>query len=238
MHIKLFLLWYKDYLRVALPSANLMSFDWDTIENIVWFQDFPKLGHSLENKKREEDAPFYNDLIQILSDMQVPRQILEALKGYDFGEAVGTLVASVPGRYSGSHLKDYGQLRLQSVVEKFSPISPAMMTVAYQTSSLGSMSKKWAQEFYQCATGTAPSPPSSSSSKKAQSISQLPPMRVIFPSENTVKSCSNGAGGGTICFNSKYWPNFPQSLIRDCISTRKGCLMHCKVIFLLYFLAR
>ena len=42
MHIKLFLLWYPESLRVVIPSANLLPFDWDTIENVRVhiFRDF------------------------------------------------------------------------------------------------------------------------------------------------------------------------------------------------------
>lgn len=34
MHIKLVLLYYKTFLRVAVATANLIDYDWSTIENV------------------------------------------------------------------------------------------------------------------------------------------------------------------------------------------------------------
>lgn len=38
---------------------------------------------------------------------------------------------------------------------------------------------------------------------------------------------------GTICVQSKWWraPTFPTELVRDCVNTRDGLLMHSKMIF-------
>jgi hypothetical protein len=37
---------------------------------------------------------------------------------------------------------------------------------------------------------------------------------------------------GTICVQSKWWraPTFPTELVRDCVNTRHGLLMHSKMI--------
>jgi hypothetical protein len=79
MHIKLFLLWFPGFLRVVIPSANLVSFDWDSIENSVWLQDFP-----LMSSEQKEKTEFYKDLIHLLEKMDVPLQIRKALDGFDF----------------------------------------------------------------------------------------------------------------------------------------------------------
>jgi hypothetical protein len=53
-----------------------------------------------------------------------------------------------------------------------------------------------------------------------------------FPSDDTVKASIGGpAAAGTVCFSDKYWQNarFPRQNMRDCISVRRGCLMHNKV---------
>jgi hypothetical protein len=58
--------------------------------------------------------------------------------------------------------------------------------------------------------------------------------RFFFPSEDTVRASKGGIhNAGTICFSSKWWGNskFPRTNMRDCISTRKGVLMHNKVCF-------
>ncbi|PWW80387.1 phospholipase D/nuclease [Tuber magnatum] len=59
-------------------------------------------------------------------------------------------------------------------------------------------------------------------------------VRIYFPSYETVRLSKKGFNsGGTICFNSSWWdsPTFPKSLMRDCVSTRDGLLMHNKMLF-------
>ncbi|KAL8718487.1 MAG: hypothetical protein Q9181_008193 [Wetmoreana brouardii] len=58
--------------------------------------------------------------------------------------------------------------------------------------------------------------------------------RIFYPSEQTVKASTGGPeNAGTICFQSKWWnsPSFPKKVMRDCISQRRGLLMHNKIIF-------
>ncbi|KAK5047876.1 hypothetical protein LTR84_006064 [Exophiala bonariae] len=58
-----------------------------------------------------------------------------------------------------------------------------------------------------------------------------------FPSDDTVKASIGGpAAAGTVCFSDKYWQNakFPRQNMRDCVSVRRGCLMHNKLMFVKY----
>ena len=59
-------------------------------------------------------------------------------------------------------------------------------------------------------------------------------IRVYYPSQETVAQSIGGArAAGTICFQQSYYqaPTFPQHVLRDCKSTRKGVLMHSKMLF-------
>ncbi|KAK6349749.1 hypothetical protein TWF696_006027 [Orbilia brochopaga] len=59
-------------------------------------------------------------------------------------------------------------------------------------------------------------------------------VRVYFPSRRTVAASKGGIqNGGTICFQRKWFNSstFPQSLLHDCQSVRRGMLMHNKMIF-------
>jgi hypothetical protein len=62
--------------------------------------------------------------------------------------------------------------------------------------------------------------------------------RFFFPSHATVASSIGGTdSAGTICFQRRWWENtakFPQKNMRDCISVRKGVLMHNKLMFVRY----
>jgi hypothetical protein len=57
-------------------------------------------------------------------------------------------------------------------------------------------------------------------------------LSVYFPSLRTVKDSKGGTGNaGTICFQPKWYTSasFPKQVMRDCIATRPGMLMHSKV---------
>ncbi|PNY23492.1 Uncharacterized protein TCAP_06528 [Tolypocladium capitatum] len=58
--------------------------------------------------------------------------------------------------------------------------------------------------------------------------------RIHFPTNQTVSESRGGrAAAGTICLQARWWrsPDFPRELVRDCVNTRQGLLMHSKVIF-------
>ena len=58
-------------------------------------------------------------------------------------------------------------------------------------------------------------------------------LRIFFPSAHTIATSLGGPdAAGTICFQRRWWENgkFPRSVMRDCVATRKGVLMHSKVI--------
>lgn len=42
--MKLYVLKFKDFLRVVIGSANLFESDWHNWNNILWIKDFPKLS--------------------------------------------------------------------------------------------------------------------------------------------------------------------------------------------------
>lgn len=58
--------------------------------------------------------------------------------------------------------------------------------------------------------------------------------RLFFPSAHTIASSLGGpSSAGTICFQRRWWENakFPRANMRDCISVRRGVLMHNKIMF-------
>lgn len=57
--------------------------------------------------------------------------------------------------------------------------------------------------------------------------------RLLF--QNAIKQKTNSfvnQAAGTICLQEKWWraSTFPTELMRDCVSTRDGLLMHTKII--------
>jgi tyrosyl-DNA phosphodiesterase-1 len=83
MHIKLMILWFSKHVRIVIGSANLVGYDWDTLENVIFVQDFPIQEHSMSSAK----SNFYDDLQDLLTEMGAPHQVKSALDSYDFSRA-------------------------------------------------------------------------------------------------------------------------------------------------------
>jgi tyrosyl-DNA phosphodiesterase-1 len=215
MHVKFLLGFTRNSLRVVLSSANLIRIDWEELENSVVVQDFPL-------KIDDGCTLFEEDLKKILRDMKIPDDVIKKVGNYDFKKAKGKLVFSKPGKYS---VKDYGMLKLSQIVKEMSLKQEVDRQVFYQTSSLGSTSETWIRDFYSSCMGLEPA----SLGKKRKKDSDLPPLRILFPSQDTVKFSSCIQGASSICFNRKYWKNFPKQVIRHCHSLNGG-LMHSKII--------
>ncbi|XP_023766315.1 uncharacterized protein LOC111914840 [Lactuca sativa] len=116
-HPKLFVLQRDDSMRVIITSANLVAKQWLRVTNTVWFQDFPR-GNVLDYKSlfcqssseevnQDSKSDFAAQLAGFMATLLIgaPDQshwILELGK-FDFSNAAGHLVASVPGIYSPKH---------------------------------------------------------------------------------------------------------------------------------------
>lgn len=77
MHTKLILIFHKTSLRMIISSANLVSYDYEEIQNIVYIQDFPRCSVST-------DSNLLSDLFRILSAMRVPKDCLNELNMFDY----------------------------------------------------------------------------------------------------------------------------------------------------------
>lgn len=106
MHSKLQLLKYEDYLRIVVPSANLVSFDWGEtgdMENVslnlpVLFKARKLLtGHSqilfiIDLPALDEPdvtralTPFGEELLYFLKAKQLDDGLIKSLKKYDWTE--------------------------------------------------------------------------------------------------------------------------------------------------------
>ncbi|KAM0428220.1 hypothetical protein ACHAPT_007121 [Fusarium lateritium] len=83
MHSKLQLLKYADYLRVVVPTANLVPYDWGetgVMENMVFLIDLPRLEDSVDY----QPTPFSTELGRFLSETGVGAGMVSSLANYDF----------------------------------------------------------------------------------------------------------------------------------------------------------
>ncbi|KAG0364525.1 tyrosyl-DNA phosphodiesterase-domain-containing protein [Gamsiella multidivaricata] len=226
-HSKLMLLFYPMFCRVVITSANLVPHDWLQLVNIVYVQDFPLLPAPLDTP--EELGQFGNTLHNFLKMMTVPNKVLTVLRCVDFTAAKILLVPSVQGSFLVSDEHTYGIAQLSKVLQpRISPFQE--LDIEYQTSSLGKMTAKFLLEFYKAARGQPVRARS-----KINTEEPLPPIKVVFPTENHVRNSRLGElGAGTVCFQSQYWDDltYPKRVMHDfeCVGALRGSLMHTKLV--------
>ncbi|CCJ31122.1 unnamed protein product [Pneumocystis jirovecii] len=219
MHCKLQLLFYTTYLRVVIPSANLVDYDWGetgVMENSMYIHDFPRR----ESAFTEFSTNFERDLFHYCKAKNYPDHILKKMQCYDFKMSKNIhFVHSIPARALNSvDLKDTGYLSLARAVQKLGKASKNDIEInIIVTSSLGLLKSAFMTNIYRALKGDQ-----SIASYNMDLQSWKTSIKVHFPSINTVLSSNGGKeSAGTICFQKQFWENleFP-----------KSCLMHHKII--------
>ncbi|KAF9774697.1 hypothetical protein IL306_007266 [Fusarium sp. DS 682] len=108
MHSKLQLLKYPDYLRVVVPTANLVPYDWGetgVMENMVFLIDLPRLKDSASYRP----TTFSTELGRFLSATGVGEGMVGSLSNYDFSQTKHLgFVYTIPGGHQGDSLKRIG----------------------------------------------------------------------------------------------------------------------------------
>ncbi|CAB4492612.1 uncharacterized protein OCT59_015862 [Rhizophagus irregularis] len=255
-HAKLMILIYDEWIRVVISSANLISHDWEISENIVFIQDFPRYN---ENNIINNDLHlFAKELKDYLLAMGLKSHIIDKLPQYDYSKAKAIIIPSIPGAYKGiDDVKKYGHGRLSQIVKNICEYEDVELEC--QSSSLGSITPEFLNEFYRSAKGLdpyiipkqrkskrdkeqfeenespGPSQPSqpSQSPQALQQPQPLPPITIVFPTNKTVlNSKYTFAGAGPLCFSKKCYEQitFPKEILRKCESNRNGILMHTKFL--------
>ncbi|CAG8738169.1 8605_t:CDS:2, partial [Ambispora leptoticha] len=91
-HAKIMLLYYDNWMRVVITSANLIPMDWEQMENVVFVQDFPLLETPASDISQQPE--FAQDLSAFVLAMRVKDsqdkvliQVTDKLCHYDFSKA-------------------------------------------------------------------------------------------------------------------------------------------------------
>ena len=249
MHSKLMLLFFEKHLRVVIPSANLISFDWGenggVMENTVFVVDLPQ-----KCAPNAKDYPsFYHKLDAFIQAQDFPPDVVKRLANFDWSATASIdFVASIGGAHTGEEWKSIGLCGLGRSVASLGLHSKNNVQIDFVTSSLGSLNEAFMRSMYSAAQGddglteytlrTAKKFPAFVTGSKDRSVTRdvgndwKTSFRVYFPSDETVKQSRGGPrNAGTICFNEGWWNkiDFPRENVRDCISRRAGLLMHNKV---------
>ncbi|RPB05816.1 phospholipase D/nuclease [Choiromyces venosus 120613-1] len=239
MHSKLMLLFHKSdkgqkWLRIAIPSANLTSYDWGELggimENTVFIIDLPQLPKANHNQSH-----FAKELHHFCTAQGMPEDLLNGLYQYDFSKTKDkAFVHSIGGSNAGEDWCRTGYSGLGTAVKALGLSSGPGLEFDFVTSSLGAANMEFISNMYRAALGDNGLKElqrrSNTSSKKAkkrvvvvddgitdddsetefdEEFNQeriMNHVRVYFPSYETVRLSKKGFNsGGTICFQSSWW---------------------------------
>ncbi len=254
MHSKLMLLSYPTHLRVVVPTANLVPYDWGetgVMENMAFLIDLPRLPNDRPTPTPEL-SEFGKDLIYFLQAMGLEDTVVQSVHKFDFSKTKDLAFVHTIG---GAHVGDEAWARtgycgLGRAVRQLGLDTPNSLKVDFVTSSVGSLNLGFLKTLYLAAQGDnglteydwrnskkIKSQPSGADKRAKEPQDQVEDnvnqdFHIYFPTRDTVVRSKGGAPcGGTICFQSKWYdsPTFPRQLLRDCRSQREGLLMHNKV---------
>ena len=249
MHSKLILLFHPDKLRIAIPTANLLNFDWGetgVMENSVFMIDLPRLA---DGRKAEagEVTPFAKEVTYFLEKQRVDRNVREGLLNFDFSATKDMMfVHTAGGTYYDEEAERTGLPGLARAVRQLSLQSREGLQIDFAASSIGSLNDDYLRGVHAAARGEDMIAKAASATAKAKtdffkasadkSSSAVPDIRdkvrIYFPTHETVTSSIAGAAG-TICLNRKWFEGaaFPRTCFRDYRSTRAGLLSHNKILY-------
>lgn len=262
MHSKLMLLSYPTHLRIVVPTANLVPYDWGEsgdMENMVFIVDLPRLP---DRQNTVPGTAFGRELIYFLNAMSLESSIVTSISNFDFSATKHlAFVHTIRGAHTGESWRGTGYCGLGRAVKELGLATDSALNIDFVTSSVGSLNIDFLSMLYLAAQGDDGmteygwrNPGMGRGKSKASKLELAEAeaaqeeirneihdsFHIYFPTRDTVKASTAGFAG-TICFQSKWYNSttFPRDALRDCKSTRTGLLMHNKVrkIICLPFLA-
>ncbi|OAX79145.1 hypothetical protein ACJ72_06536 [Emergomyces africanus] len=249
MHSKLMLLFHPGYLRIVVPSANLVPFDWGEqggiMENIVFLIDLPRKLPDSDNGPR---TSFLDDLVYFLQASKLHEKIIDNMLQFDFSATKDiAFVHTIGGSHTDPKWRRTGLCGLGRAISALGLQASQELNLDYITSSVGSLNAQFLRSIYLAAQGeiglkeltlrtskTFPSEKLGVVTKRTDGSQWEDRFRVYFPSLSTVRQSKGGSeSAGTICFQQKWYNSatFPKGIMRDNVSRREGLLMHNKMLF-------
>lgn len=159
MHSKLMLLFHRnrdtgvEWLRIAVPSANLTDYDWGeggTMENNVFIIDLPKLGGPV----KPEQTTFQKELAVFCNASDYPKDILARLPGYDFSATAPlAFIHSISGVHYGPAITRTGYAGLGTAISELGYNSGSGLEIDVMSASLGNTDKAFIMHMYRAAQG-------------------------------------------------------------------------------------
>ncbi|MCJ1400406.1 hypothetical protein MMC11_003611 [Xylographa trunciseda] len=253
MHSKLMLLAHPGYLRIVVPTANLVPYDWGesgVMENTVFLLDLPRLPNGCSTLP--DDLTFFGkELIYFCQAMGLQTDVVNSIYDFDFSATRDVaFVHTIGGTHTGvtEPWRRTGYCGLGRAVQHLGLGTAQPLRLDFIASSVGAVNIDFLSMLYLAAQGNdglreynwritaftiaARKRDHSWRDELIENIENS--FRLYFPSRDTVVRSRGGVGcGGPICLQSKWYDSSTilQHILRDCKSTRKGLLMHNKLLY-------
>ncbi|KAI1197425.1 tyrosyl-DNA phosphodiesterase I [Nemania serpens] len=230
-HSKVLLLVYPTFLRIVITSCNMMDADTELGDNHWYIHDVPKRSYP----STESLAGFELDLLAHMAALGTPEAFLDSIKGvYDYSTVKVHLITSVPGTCSGARAEQHGLLRLRRSVRQLYLKLPEKLglgdlQIEICTASVGNLSAKWLNGFYDCALGRE------TLGTYDDEIRDVPNIKLFYPTMRDVRSADVAAqdAASNIGCHTRPWEKAPQEMKRifhHYQSKDRGKLFHQKLI--------
>ncbi|KAI4674861.1 uncharacterized protein J4E84_010302 [Alternaria hordeiaustralica] len=237
MHSKFMLLFGKDKLRIAVPTANMTQTDWGEVandwqpgimENSVFLIDLPR-RHDGTVTEAKDLTPFGRELVYFLEQQEVGPQVITGLLRCDFSKTSHlAFVHSIGGSHKTESVHPTGLPGLAHAIRELHLDDVACIELDYAASSLGSINDAFLSRIRLAACGK------SFGTDTATEPNVRDCFRIYFPTNDTVEKSMGGPdGAGIITLTRQTYnaPTFPKECMRDYDSMRRGMLSHNKLLF-------
>lgn len=191
-HPKLFLVRFRDFLRVVVGSGNLFSEDWTVFGNCFYVRDFALLAQPVE-APRSQFQLYLREYLGEVFGAKLAGHLATLgidLLRYDMDGECPLLLGSTPGNY-GLAAPHHGFPLLLSQMRAHPPgcaVDPATLRITCLTSSMGSLNLFFLHTLAHCLVPGLPF--------AKQSLKALPPteraafldmFHIVFPTEEYVE---------------------------------------------------
>ncbi|GAB7343859.1 hypothetical protein MBLNU457_1825t2 [Dothideomycetes sp. NU457] len=238
MHSKLMLLFHPHKVRVAVPSANLVKYDWGEtgiMENSVFLIDLPRLPSEDEFRPVSELTSFAKELMHFVDKQGLRQNVKDGLLKHDWSGTRGmAFVHTVGGPDYGLSAARTGILGLSKAVKDLGLESDEDLQIDFAASSIGSLNDDYMRTIHAAARGRLNIGAKSTQLPVVPQTDIRDRMRIYFPTHDTVRASIGGEKNGGTIWLAKNWfegAKFPRPLFRDYQSTRAGLLSHNKVLY-------
>ncbi|GAB7354196.1 hypothetical protein MBLNU459_g4747t1 [Dothideomycetes sp. NU459] len=178
MHSKLMLLFHPQKLRIAVPSANLVKYDWGEtgeMENSVFIIDLPRWEEGRGREAKHDTTSFGRELMRFLEKQGLDEDVKQGLLDFDFAATRRySFVHSIGGASYDQDMQSTGFAGLGAAVREHDLATAHNLELDFAASSIGSLNDEFLCIMHAAARGETPTDhppkPSSRVTKKAQAL--------------------------------------------------------------------